>query len=75
MGTVISLIISLIVFGVLLYFSIRLLSQLPSHYTIDPARKEEVDHRVVLFTLRLALTFGIGAVVIGVLLVICQCLS
>jgi len=72
MGTVISLIVSLIVFGVLLVVSIRLLSRLPSRYTIDPAKKEEVDYRVVLFTLRLALAFGIGAVIIGVLIVASQ---
>ena len=68
MGTV----ISLIVFGVLLGVSIRLLLRLPPRYSID--EKKEIDYRVVLFTLRLALAFGIGAVVVGALLVASQLL-
>jgi len=63
---------SLVVFGVLLGVSIRLLLRLPPRYSID--KKEEIDYRVVLFTLRLALAFGIGAVIIGTLLVASQLL-
>ena len=53
------------VFLVVFYFLLR---RVPPRYTIDTG-KEEIDHRVVHFTLRLALAFGIGAVIIGVLLV------
>ncbi len=49
--------------------SYLLLRRVPPRYTIDTNKKEEIDHRVVHFTLRLALTFGIGAVIMGVLLV------
>lgn len=67
-GYVISLIVAIGVFGVLLIVSFLLLRRVPPRYTIG-TDKEEIDHRVVHFTLRLALTFGIGAVVIGILLV------
>lgn len=63
MGTV----ISLIVFVVLLAVSILLLWVIQRYST---TKKEEVDYRIVHFTLRLALAFGIGAVAIGVLIVI-----
>ena len=58
----------IVVFLVLLGVSFLLLRRVPPRYTID-TDKEEIDHRVVHFTLRLALAFGIGAVIIGVLLV------
>jgi hypothetical protein len=63
-------VISLIVFGVLLGVSLFLVLRVPPRYTID--KKKEIDYRVVLFTLRLALTFGIGAAVVGTLLVASQ---
>lgn len=62
--------ISLGVFVVLLVVSLFLVLRLPPRYPID--KRKEVDYRVVLFTLRLALAFGIGAVVIGALLVASQ---
>jgi|GEM_PF-5729287 len=62
--------ISLGVLGVLLGISLFLVLRVPPRYTID--KKKETDYRVVLFTLRLALTFGIGAVVVGALLVASQ---
>lgn len=68
MQTVVAMVGVVAVFGVLLALSCKLLKRVPSRYTTD-SRKEEVDHRVVHFTLRLALTFGIGAVIIGILLV------
>lgn len=58
-----------IIFVVLLGAPFYLLSRVPPRYTIDPDKKEETDHRVVHFTLRLALTCGIGAVIIGILIV------
>ncbi len=62
------LVVAIVVFGVLLGASFLLLRMVPPRYTVD-TNKEEIDHRVVHFTLRLALTFGIGAVIIGILLV------
>ena len=62
------LVVAIIVFGVLLIVSFLLLRRVPSRFTLG-TDKEEIDHRVVHFTLRLALTFGIGAVIIGILLV------
>jgi hypothetical protein len=58
------------IFVVLLVAPFYLLSKVPSRYSID--NKKETDYRVVLFTLRLALTFGIGAVVVGALMVASQ---
>ena len=55
--------------GLFLGASIFFMLRVPPRFTIDTNKKEEIDHRVVHFTLRLALTFGIGAVIIGVLIV------
>lgn len=60
---------AMVVFGVLLVLTFVVLNRVRWHYTSDSS-KEEIDHRVVHFTLRLALTFGIGAVIIGILLVV-----
>lgn len=65
---------AMVVFGVLLVLTFVLLKRVPSRYTTD-SRKEEIDYRVVHFTLRLALTFGIGAVIIGILLVVAALLA
>ena len=56
-------------FAVLLGASITLLLYVTPSSTTD---KEQRDYRFVHFALRLALAFGIGAVVIGVLLVASQ---
>jgi hypothetical protein len=69
MQTITEYVISIVVFCVLLGASFLLLRMVPPRYTVDTNKKEEIDYRVVHFTLRLALTFGIGTVVIGVLLV------
>lgn len=68
------MVIGSVFFGVLLGVSILLLRQVPPRYTIDTDKKEEIDYRVVHFTLRLALAFGIGAVIIGIVLVSSQLL-
>ncbi len=68
-GTLIG--IGLIVFAVLLWFCYKLLQRVPLRYVTDASKKEEIDHRATLFTLRLALAIGIGAIIIiGGLLVI-----
>ena len=59
---------AIVIFVMLLGVCFLLLWRVPSRYTRS-TDKEEIDHRVVHFTLRLALAFGIGAVIIGVLLV------
>lgn len=58
--------IGLALFGILLVVSVLLLLRVAPRSVTDG---EQRDYRIVHFTLRLALTFGIGAVVIGVLLV------
>lgn len=58
-------------FAVLLGVSIMLLLLVAPRSTTD---REQTDYRVVHFILRLALAFGIGAVIIGVLLVASQLL-
>lgn len=73
-GYVIPLVVAIVVFLVLLGVSFLLLRRVPPRYTIG-TDKEEIDHRVVHFTLRLALTFGIGAVIIGILLVVAALLA
>jgi hypothetical protein len=60
------------IFVALLFAPFYLLSKVPPRYSID--KMKETDYRVVLFTLRLALAFGIGAVVVGALLVVSQLL-
>ena len=52
-------------FAVLLGASISLLLLAGPHSATDGVRR---DYRVVHYTLRLALAFGIGAVIVGVLL-------
>ena len=53
-------------FAVLLGVSILLLLHVPLRSSTD---KEQTNYRVVHFTLRVALTLGIGAVIVAVLLV------
>jgi len=53
-------------FGVLLGLCIFLLLCVGQRTSTD---REQTNYRVVHFTLRVAFTFGIGAVVIGILLV------
>ena len=53
-------------FAVLLGASILLLLHVPPRSSTD---KEQTNYRVVHFTLRVALTLGIGAVIVAVLLV------
>lgn len=69
MGIAVSIVGCLVFFVVLLGVSIFFMLRVPPRYTIDPDKKEETDHRVIHFTLRLALTLGIGAVIIGILIV------
>lgn len=65
-GYVIPLVVALVVFAVLLGVCIFLLLRVAPRTSTD---REQTDYRVVHFTLRVAFTFGIGAVVTGILLV------
>ncbi len=60
--------VSIAVFVTLLITCLRLLNKVPLRYTVDTG-KQEIDHRAVNFTLRLALTFGIGAIIAGLFLI------
>ena len=68
MQAVAGLISAASVFAVLLVLSFKALNRLSGSSTTD-SPKADTDHRVVHFTLRLALAFGIGAVIVGILLV------
>lgn len=67
-GHVISLVVAILVFGALVGASFVLLRKVSPRHTIDNS-KVEIDHRVVYLTLRVALTFAIGAAVVGVVIV------